>query len=92
MGDEIKTSAVGSAGNRRDPVKGFLASVQRAVGAVEFERARVEMKAVETLVHLRLDGPWPRPDPWLGAHPRVQRIGWVGVARCRRVSGLDHPR
>ena len=70
LGDEVKTSAVGSAGNRRGPVKGFLASVQRAVGALEFERARVEMKAVETLVHLRLDGPWPRPDPWLVPRPR----------------------
>ena len=39
LGDEVKTSAVGSAGNRRGPVKGFLASVQRAAGALEFVSA-----------------------------------------------------
>ena len=100
LGDEVKTSAVGSAGNRRRPVKGFLANVQRAAGGLplrrmpdwlrpvvgwlmprigpkglEFARARVEMKAVETIVHLRREMPakiknmvpphvWPLVQPY----------------------------
>ena len=100
LGNEVKTSAVGSAGNRRGPVKGFLANVQRAAGGLplrrmpdwlrpvvgwlmprigpkglEFARARVEMKAVETIVHLRREMPakiknmvpphvWPLVQPY----------------------------
>ena len=62
--------------NRRGPVKRFLANVQRAaVGGLEFVRARVEMKAVETIVHLRREMPakiknrvpphvWPLVQPY----------------------------
>ena len=82
LGDEIRTQAPGSAGQRRGPVKGFLANVERAAGGLplrrmpnwvrpivgwlmprvgprglEFARARVEMKAVETIVHLRREVP-----------------------------------
>jgi len=78
LGDEICTSAPGTAGNRRAPVKGFLANIQRAAGGlplrripewlrpivgwlmprigprgIEFRGARVAMKALETVVHLR---------------------------------------
>jgi coenzyme F420 hydrogenase subunit beta len=82
LGDEIRVAAPGSAGNRRGPVKGFLANVERAAGGLplrrmpqwlrpivgwlmpkvgprglEFARARVEMKAVETVIHLRREQP-----------------------------------
>jgi coenzyme F420 hydrogenase subunit beta len=82
LGDEIRTSTPGSAGNRRAPVKGFLANIERAAGGlplrrmpewlrpivgwlmprigprgIEFARARVEMKALETVVHLRRERP-----------------------------------
>jgi coenzyme F420 hydrogenase subunit beta len=82
LGDEVKTSAPGSAGKRAGPVKGFLKNVQLAAGGLplrrmpdwlrpvvgwlmprvgprglEFARARVEMKAVETIVHLRREHP-----------------------------------
>jgi coenzyme F420 hydrogenase subunit beta len=82
LGDEVRTSAPGSAGQRAGPVRGFLANVQRAAGGLplrrmptwlrpivgwlmprvgprglEFARARVEMKAVETIVHLRREQP-----------------------------------
>jgi coenzyme F420 hydrogenase subunit beta len=82
LGDDVRTSAPGSAGQRSGPVKGFLANVQRAAGGLplrrmpnwlrpivgwlmprvgprglEFARARVEMKAVETIVHLRREQP-----------------------------------
>jgi coenzyme F420 hydrogenase subunit beta len=82
LGDEVRTSEPGSGGNRRGPVKGFLANVQRAAGGLplrrmpgwlrpivgwlmprvgpkglEFARARVEMKAIETVVHLRREAP-----------------------------------
>ena len=82
LGDEIRTSAPGSAGKRAGPVKGFLANVERAAGGLptrgmprilrpivgwlmpkvgprglEFARARVEMKAVETVLHLRREEP-----------------------------------
>ena len=78
LGDEVRLREPGSAGNRRAPVKGFLANTLRAAGGLplrrmprwlrpvvgwlmprigprglEFARARVEMKAVETVVHLR---------------------------------------
>lgn len=82
LGDEVRTTAPGSAGSRRGPVKGFLANTLRAAGGLplrrmpewlrpivgwlmpkvgprglEFARARVEMKAVETVVHLRREQP-----------------------------------
>lgn len=77
LGDEITTSAPGSAGNRTSAVKGFLENTRRAAGGLplrrmpnwlrpiigwlmprigprglEFARARVEMKAVESVLHL----------------------------------------
>ncbi len=82
LGDELRTSTLGSAGRRRGPVKGFLANTLRADGqlptrrlpawlrplvgwlmprvgprGLEFARARVEMKAIETIVHLRRQRP-----------------------------------
>ncbi len=82
LGDEIRTSAPGSAGKRSGPVAGFLKNVERAAGGLplrgmpnwlrpvvgwlmprigprglEFARARVEMKAVETVLHLRRQHP-----------------------------------
>jgi coenzyme F420 hydrogenase subunit beta len=82
LGDELRQQAPGSAGNRRSPVKGFLANTVRAAGGLplrsmpnwlrplvgwlmprigprglEFARARVEMKAAETIVHLRREQP-----------------------------------
>ncbi|MGG5887072.1 Coenzyme F420 hydrogenase/dehydrogenase, beta subunit C-terminal domain [Falsiroseomonas sp. HC035] len=78
LGEEVVTSAPGSAGKRAGPVKGFLTNTERAAGGLplrrmpnflrgivgwlmprigprglEFGRARVEMKAVETVLHLR---------------------------------------
>jgi coenzyme F420 hydrogenase subunit beta len=77
LGDEITTSAPGSAGKRAGAVKGFLENTRRAAGGLplrrmpdwlrpiigwlmprigprglEFARARVEMKAVESVLHL----------------------------------------
>jgi coenzyme F420 hydrogenase subunit beta len=82
LGDEVRTAAPQSAGNRRGPVRGFLANTLRAAGGLplrrmpqwlrpivgwlmprvgprglEFARARVEMKAVESIVHLRREQP-----------------------------------
>ena len=82
LGDEVRTSAPGSAGHRAGPVKGFLKNVELAAGGLplrsmpnwlrpivgwlmpkigprglEFARARVEMKAVETVLHLRRQFP-----------------------------------
>jgi coenzyme F420 hydrogenase subunit beta len=82
LGDELRQQAPGSAGNRRGPVRGFLANTIRAAGGLplrgmpnwlrplvgwlmpkvgprglEFARARVEMKAAETIVHLRREQP-----------------------------------
>ncbi len=86
LGDEVRVSAPGSAGQRRGAVAGFRANVERAAGGLpvrgmprwvrplvawlmprigprglEFARARVEMKAIETVLHLRR------------AHPRRMR-------------------
>lgn len=86
LGDEIETSAPGSAGKRAGPVKGFLANTQRAAGGLplrrmpnwlrpivgwlmprigprglEFARARVEMKAVESVIHLQREQPRRAP-------------------------------
>jgi coenzyme F420 hydrogenase subunit beta len=82
LGDEVRVSAPGTGGNRRGPVKGFRANVERAAGGLplrrmpawlrpivgwlmpkvgpkglEFARARVEMKAIETVLHLRREAP-----------------------------------
>ena len=82
LGDEVVTTAPGTAGKRQGAVKGFLANVERAAGGLplrrmpdwlrpivswlmprigprglEFARARVEMKAVETVLHLRRSEP-----------------------------------
>jgi len=82
LGDELRTSAVTSAGKRTGAVRGFMANVQRAgaglplrrmpawlkplVGwlmprigprGLEFARARVEMKAIETVLHLEREAP-----------------------------------
>ncbi|MFC3003682.1 Coenzyme F420 hydrogenase/dehydrogenase, beta subunit C-terminal domain [Falsiroseomonas tokyonensis] len=78
LGNEVVTSAPGSAGKRAGAVRGFLANTERAAGGLplrrmpdflrgivgwlmprigprglEFARARVEMKAVESVLHLR---------------------------------------
>ena len=82
LGDEVRVTQPGEAGNRRGAVKGFLANTERAAGGLplrrmpgfmrtivgwlmprigprglEFARARVEMKAVETVLHLRRQRP-----------------------------------
>lgn len=82
LGDEVETSAPGSAGKRAGAVKGFLANTERAAGGLplrrmpdwlrpivgwlmprvgprglEFARARVEMKAVESVIHLEREQP-----------------------------------
>ncbi len=78
LGNEVRLDAPGSAGDRRGPVKGFIANTERAAGGLplrampdwarplagwlmprigprglEFARARLEMKAAETVLHLR---------------------------------------
>ena len=82
LGDEIHTSAPGSAGKRAGAVTGFMKNVERAAGGLplrrmpgwlrpivgwlmprvgprglEFARTRVEMKAIETVLHLRREMP-----------------------------------
>lgn len=82
LGDEVETSAPGTAGKRAGAVKGFMANTQRAAGGLplrrmpdwlrpivswlmprigprglEFARARVEMKAVESVIHLEREQP-----------------------------------
>ena len=82
LGDELRSSAPGSAGKRAGAVRGFLANTERAAGGLplrrmpgwlrgvvgwlmprigprglEFARARVEMKAIETVLHLRRAAP-----------------------------------
>ncbi|NVO16054.1 MAG: Coenzyme F420 hydrogenase/dehydrogenase, beta subunit C-terminal domain [Rhodoplanes sp.] len=82
LGDEVRTAAPGTGGNRRAPVKGFLKNTVRAAGGLpvrgtpnflrplvgwlmprigprglEFARARLEMKAIETVLHLRRERP-----------------------------------
>ena len=82
LGDEVRTTDLGSAGKRQGAVKGFLTNVERAAGGLplrrmpgwirplvsflmprigprglEFARTRVEMKALETIVHLRRNVP-----------------------------------
>jgi coenzyme F420 hydrogenase subunit beta len=82
LGDEVHTSAPGSAGKRHSAVVGFMKNVERAAGGLplrkmpnwlrpivgwlmhkvgprglEFARTRVEMKAIETVLHLRREQP-----------------------------------
>jgi coenzyme F420 hydrogenase subunit beta len=82
LGTEVRTAEPGSAGRRRNAVKGFMANVERAAGGLplrgmpnwlrpiigwlmprigprglEFARTRVEMKAIETVLHLRRQVP-----------------------------------
>jgi coenzyme F420 hydrogenase subunit beta len=82
LGDELKVSTPGSAGQRQRHVRGFLANTERAAGGLplrrmpsllrplvswlmprigprglEFARARVEMKAIEAVLHLRRQAP-----------------------------------
>ncbi|GFE64703.1 Coenzyme F420 hydrogenase/dehydrogenase, beta subunit C-terminal domain [Litoreibacter roseus] len=79
---EMRLDQIGTAGNRRGPVKGFLSNTERAAGGLplrqmpnfmrglmawlmpkigprglEFAKARVEMKAIETVLHLRRQHP-----------------------------------
>ncbi len=86
LGDEVQLETVGSAGQRRGPVKGFLANARRAAGGLplrrtpawakplaawlmprigprglEFARARVEMKAIESVLHLQRQMPRRAP-------------------------------
>lgn len=82
LGTKISLQAPTEAGQRKGPVKGFLANTLRAAGGLplrrtpawlkplvnwlmprmgprglEFARARVEMKAIESVVHLRRELP-----------------------------------
>lgn len=82
LGDEIVLDEPGSAGNRKNSVKGYIANVERAAGGLplrsmpdwlrplfgwlmprigprglEFARTRLEMKAAETVIHLRRERP-----------------------------------
>lgn len=78
LGDEVALSAVGTRGNRRRHVEGYMKNVERAAGGLplrsmpdfmrplaawlmpkigpagqEFARTRLDMKAIETVLHLR---------------------------------------
>src|SRR5208337_3399175 len=82
LGDEVRLTEPGSAGNRAGPHKGFLKNTELTAGGLqlraipnwvrplagwlmpkigprglELARARVEMKAVETVLHLRAQRP-----------------------------------
>ena len=82
LGPELRTAALGSAGERHGAVAGFMKNVARAAGGLpvrgmpnwlrplvgwlmprigprglEFARTRVEMKAIETVLHLRRQHP-----------------------------------
>ena len=110
LGDELVTSAPGSAGKRRGAVAGFLKNVQLAAGGLplrrmpdwlrpivgwlmprigprglEFARARVEMKAVETVIHLRREQ-GARVKNMVPGHvwPLVEPYGLVPDDRERR--------
>ncbi len=107
LGDEVRTSAPGTAGKRHSAVVGFMKNVERAAGGLplrkmpnwlrpivgwlmpkvgprglEFARTRVEMKAIETVLHLRREQPakmasmvpkhiWPLVEPY-GIKPNEQ--------------------
>ncbi|QWE05988.1 Coenzyme F420 hydrogenase/dehydrogenase, beta subunit C-terminal domain [Polynucleobacter sp. JS-JIR-5-A7] len=109
LGDEVHTSAPGSAGKRHSAVVGFMKNVERAAGGLplrkmpnwlrpivgwlmpkvgprglEFARTRVEMKAIETVIHLRREQPakmtsmipkhiWPLVEPY-GIKPSESEI------------------
>jgi coenzyme F420 hydrogenase subunit beta len=109
LGDEVRTSAPGTAGKRHSAVVGFMKNVERAAGGLplrimpnwlrpivgwlmpkvgprglEFARTRVEMKAIETVLHLRREQPakmasmvpghiWPLVEPY-GIKPGEQEI------------------
>ena len=109
LGDEVRTSAPGTAGKRHSAVVGFMKNVERAAGGLplrkmpnwlrpivgwlmpkvgprglEFARTRVEMKAIETVLHLRREQPakmasmvpghiWPLVEPY-GIKPCEQEI------------------
>jgi coenzyme F420 hydrogenase subunit beta len=109
LGDEVGTSAPGTAGKRHSAVVGFMKNVERAAGGLplrkmpnwlrpivgwlmprvgprglEFARTRVEMKAIETVLHLRREQPakmasmipkhiWPLVEPY-GIKPSEQEI------------------
>jgi len=109
LGDEVRTSAPGTAGKRHSAVVGFMKNVERAAGGLplrkmpnwlrpivgwlmpkvgprglEFARTRVEMKAIETVIHLRREQPakiasmvpkhiWPLVEPY-GITPTEQEI------------------
>jgi coenzyme F420 hydrogenase subunit beta len=109
LGDEVRTSAPGTAGKRHSAVVGFMKNVERAAGGLplrkmpnwlrpivgwlmpkvgprglEFARTRVEMKAIETVLHLRREQPakmasmvpkhiWPLVEPY-GIKPSDQEI------------------
>lgn len=82
LGDRIELQPVGTYGDRKAAVAGFMANAERAAGGLplrrmpralrglvgwmqrrfgprglEFARARVEMKAIETILHLRRTHP-----------------------------------
>lgn len=82
LGDELRTTAPGTSGERQGSVRGFKSNVERAAGdlplrampdwlrplmgwlmpkigpeGLEFARARLEMKALETVLHLRRQHP-----------------------------------
>ncbi len=66
LGDEVRTASLGSAGKRQGPVRGMPNWLRLLVGwlmprigprGLEFARAQVEMKAVETVLHLRRQHP-----------------------------------
>jgi coenzyme F420 hydrogenase subunit beta len=109
LGDEVRTSAPGTAGKRHSAVVGFMKNVERAAGGLplrkmpnwlrpivgwlmpkvgprglEFARTRVEMKAIETVLHLRREQPakmasmvpkhiWPLVEPY-GIKPSEQEV------------------
>ena len=109
LGDEVRTSAPGTAGKRHSAIVGFMKNVERAAGGLplrkmpnwlrpivgwlmpkigprglEFARTRVEMKAIETVLHLRREQPakiasmvpkhiWPLVEPY-GITPTEQEI------------------
>ena len=109
LGDEVRTSAPGTAGKRHSAVVGFMKNVERTAGGLplrkmpnwlrpivgwlmpkvgprglEFARTRVEMKAIETVLHLRREQAakmasmvpkhiWPLVEPY-GITPTEQEI------------------
>ena len=109
LGDEVRTSAPGTAGKRHSAVVGFMKNVERAAAGLplrkmpewlrpivgwlmpkvgprglEFARTRVEMKAIETVLHLRREQPakmasmvpnhiWPLVTPY-GIKPTESEI------------------